>query len=164
MSRSVLILVRFFLLALLFTIFAGQTAFAADKKYRAVSDSGNVYELTIAAETIETMKPLPIMLSVKNAGGVPVSGVKVSCSLTMPAMAMPNNSPPIKESDEAGLYKGFFLLTMGGLWHVEFSFAGGSGEQNSVIIPIAGEVPGQSNDKSVDAQLEALFQDKGKTE
>ena len=62
--------------------------------------------------------------------------------MTMPAMAMPNNKPPIKESKNAGQYKGIFLLTMGGLWHVELTSTYSSGEQDTVIIPLPGSLSG----------------------
>ena len=74
----------------------------------------------------------------------------------MPAMAMPNNKPPIKESKNAGQYKGVFLLTMGGLWHVELTSTYSSGEQDTVIIPLPGSLSGDSED-SVDSKLESLF-------
>ena len=81
----------------------------------------------------------------------------------MPAMAMPSNKPPIKESSNAGQYEGVLLLTMGGLWHVDLLTVYGSGEQDSVVISIPGVISEQSGD-NVDAKLEALFQEQGETE
>jgi hypothetical protein len=74
----------------------------------------------------------------------------------MPAMAMPTNKPPIKEIGKTGQYKGILLLTMGGLWNVELTSTFLSGEQNTVVIPIAGVVSDEEED-SVDTKLENLF-------
>jgi hypothetical protein len=53
---------------------------------------------------------------------------------------------------------------MGGLWHVEISVVYKAGQQDFVLIPIAGLSSGQSQDKNVDSKLEELFkaQDNGK--
>ncbi len=149
---------------LAFSIFVVQIAGALEKQYHAISNSGNIYKLSIESETSEVMKPLLVTITVSDQDGIPVSGVKLSCSLTMPAMAMPNNKPPIKESGEIGQHKGVFLLTMAGLWHVNLSAVYSSGEQESVIISIPGVSSGQSDDNNIDAKLEALFQKQGDTE
>ena len=80
----------------------------------------------------------------------------------MPAMAMPNNRPPIKESSNAGQYQGVLLLTMGGLWHVQLSAVYSSGGQDSVVISIPGVLSEQSGN-NVDTKLEALFQEQDET-
>lgn len=140
---------------------AMQVAEAADNKYKAVSTAGNVYELSIGADTLEVMKPLPVTIAVSNQAGAPLAEVKISCALTMPAMAMPSNKPPIKASGQAGQYEGIFLFTMGGLWHVEITALYSSGEQDTTLIPLAVASSGQAKDKSVDTQLEELFHKQG---
>ena len=109
------------------------------------------------------MKPLPVTINVSSPNGTPVTGANIDCSLTMPAMAMPNNKPPIKESKKPGQYKGIFLLTMGGLWHIELTTTYSTGEQDSVVIPIPGVVT-KGGGESVDSKLEDLFHEKKTTE
>lgn len=139
-----------------------QAATESGQHYRAVSTAGNVYELSIAAESLQTMQPLPVVVTVSTADGRPVSRAKLSCSLTMPAMAMPHNAPPLKESAEAGRYEGIFLLTMGGVWNVELSALHISGSRDAVVIEIVGKAPEQKGGKDIDRQLEELFQSQKK--
>jgi YtkA-like len=131
-------------------------AFAKHISYHGTSDSGISYELIIESETPEVMKPLPVKINVSRPDGTPATEAKITCSLTMPAMAMPNNKPPIKESGKTGQYQGVFLLTMGGLWNVELTTAFVSGEQDTVVIPIPGVISDAKKD-SVDTKLEGLF-------
>lgn len=131
-------------------------AFAEHVKYQQASDAGFSYELTFESESPEVMKPLPIKLNVSTPEGSPVTGAQVLCSLTMPAMAMPNNMPPIKESEQAGQYTGIFLLTMGGLWHVELTMLYGDGKQDAIVIPIPGVIS-EEKEKNLDSKLESLF-------
>ena len=71
-------------------------------------------------------------------------------------MAMPSNTPPLKEGNRQGQYTGIFLLTMGGLWNVELTMSYGEGKQETVVIPIPGVVSdGQGN--AIDSKLESLF-------
>ena len=146
-----------------FSFFVLPVANASNNTYRATSSVGNAYELVIESETTEVMKPLPVTITLLSQDGSPISGANITCSLTMPAMAMPSNKPPIKESSNAGQYEGVLLLTMGGLWHVDLLTVYGSGEQDSVVISIPGVISEQSGD-NVDAKLEALFQEQGETE
>jgi hypothetical protein len=146
---------KILLLAILITI-APSFSFAEQVKYQQTSDAGFYYELTIESESPEVMKPLPVRLNVSTPEGSPVTGAQVNCSLTMPAMAMPNNMPPIKESEQTGQYKGIFLLTMGGLWHVELTMSYGDGKQDTVVIPIPG-VTSDGKESDVDSKLESLF-------
>ncbi len=162
-----MLLIRIFkfrtsLLTLAFLLSLGLFASAEEQAYQAVSDAGITYRITFAEETLEVMKPLHATLSMTADDGTPVSDAMVTCSLTMPAMAMPKNVPSVKPLGEAGLYEGLFLLTMGGLWHVELSIVSASGQTDFAVIPIAGVVSGDEAGDSVDAQLESLFQNKTK--
>ena len=141
-----------------------QASDATEKSYRAISSVGNVYELHIASEAAEIMKPLPVKIIVSTQEGLPISGAKIICSLTMPAMAMPSNNPPIKETDAVGQYESVFLLTMGGLWHVELSSVYSSGEQDTTLMTLPMATSGQSKDKTVETQLEELFHKQGEPE
>jgi hypothetical protein len=162
MYCSKIVVFRSLALSLIFLLLAVSAAFAEGQKHRVVSDAGNAYELTFAEESLEVMKPLRATLGIADATGKPVLDAKISCSLTMPAMAMPKNVPPMKPSEEAGVYEGVFLLTMGGLWHVEISAIDGSGQKDAAVIQIAGVASDGASGNSVDAQLESLFQDKKK--
>ena len=148
------------LFTLSFLLVFGLAAFAEEQAYQAVSEAGNTYRLTFAEETLEVLKPLHATLSFTAVGGNPVSDAMITCSLSMPAMAMPKNVPPLKPSGDAGHYEGIFLLTMGGLWHVEISTVTASGQKDFAVIPVVGVVSGGEADNSVDAQLELLFQNK----
>lgn len=150
--------------AFFFILFALLTtqSFAEHLKYQATSEAGATYELIIEAESTEVMKPLPVRLNIIDKNGDQISGARIDCSLTMPSMAMPTNKPPFKESDQPGQYKGVFLLTMGGLWHVELALSCCDGKDDTtdtVVIPIPGVMSdGTGND--LDNKLEDLFHEK----
>jgi hypothetical protein len=145
----------------LFLLFAFLTtqSFAEHTSYQTTSDAGVTYELIIETEIPEVMKPLPVRLNIKDKKGEVITGAQIDCSLTMPAMAMPNNKPPIKESDQPGQYRGMFLLTMGGLWHVELAMSCCDGKNESVIIPIPG-ILSDAKGNDIDKKLENLFHEK----
>ena len=145
-------------LFLLFTTFAFQ-AFAEEIRYQKTSDAGVTYELIIEAETPEVMKALPVRLNLFDEEGTQITGAQIGCSLTMPAMAMPNNKPPIKESDQPGQYEGIFLLTMGVLWHVELTMSCCNGKNDAIVIPVPG-VMSDSKENDIDDKLESLFHEK----
>jgi hypothetical protein len=149
---------RIVVLFLLFAAF-NSPSFAEHITYQTTSDAGMTYELTIEAERPEVMKPLPFVLNIIDKNGEKISGAQINCSLTMPAMAMPSNKPPIKEVAQTGQYKGVFLLTMGGLWHAELSLSCCNGRTDTVVIPIPG-VMSDSNGNEIDKKLEDLFHDK----
>jgi len=145
-------------LALFITVVTFTSSFANEISYKATSDQGLTYELIVEAESPEVMKPLPVKLHIIDKDGVAINGAQLSCALTMPAMAMPTNMPPLKESDTPGEYKGIFLLTMGGLWHVELTMTCCGGNTDTVVIPIAGVIS-DGNENDVDSKLESLFQE-----
>jgi hypothetical protein len=147
---------------ILFATLTSSSACAEHMRYQETSEAGISYELIIASETAAVMKPLPVKINILRPDGTPATGAKIDCSLTMPAMAMPTNKPPIKEIGKTGQYKGIFLLTMGGLWNVELTSTFLSGEQNTVVIPIAGVVSDEKED-SVDTKLENLFHEEKDT-
>jgi YtkA-like len=141
---------------ILIAALTSSSTFAEYIRYHETSDSGVAYELIIEAETPEVMKPLPVKINVSRPDGSPAAEAHISCSLTMPAMAMPINKPPLKESGKTGQYKGVFLLTMGGLWNVELTSTFVSGEQDTVVIPIPGVIT-DAKKNSVDTKLEDMF-------
>jgi len=125
-------------------------------RFQQISATGYNYELIIDESTPDVMKPLHAHLFIKGIGNAPVTGAQIVCSLTMPAMAMPKNMPPIKESSTPGQYDGIFLLTMGGLWNVELTTTYSSGARDHVVILLPGIMP-NGNNTDVDAKLETLF-------
>lgn len=147
---------------ILFTGLISSSSLAENIRYQETSSSGISYELIIEADAAEVMKPLPVKINILKPDGSPKTGAKLSCSLTMPAMAMPTNKPPIKESDKAGQYEGIFLLTMGGLWNVELTATFISGKKDTVIIPIPGAISADK-ENSIDTKLEELFHEENTT-
>ena len=145
-----------FVSTILFAVLPSSSSFAEHLRFQETSEAGVSYELVIESETPEVMKPLPVKINVSNPKGTPITGAQISCSLTMPAMAMPTNKPPIKESAKSGQYKGVFLLTMGGLWQVKLATSYGDGKQDTVVISIPG-VMSEGNTNDVDSKLESLF-------
>lgn len=132
------------------------SAFAGNKTLNNTSDSGVLYELTFESESPEAMKPLPVRIGLSGPDGTPISGARITCSLSMPAMAMARNAPTIKESSIAGQYESIFLITMGGLWDVELTTVYDTGRTEIVIIPFYG-VNAESTGNGVDTKLEELF-------
>lgn len=140
----------------LITIATTSSTFAEHVRYQETSNAGMSYELVVETKTTEVMKPLPIKINVLTQDGAPISGAQITSSLTMPAMAMPSNKPPIKEGDTPGQYEGVFLLTMGGLWHVELASIYSSGQKDLVVIPIS-VIASKDGDHTIDSKLEDLF-------
>lgn len=78
--------------------------------------------LELGTDVLVTMKKIPFRLTVKDAGGQPVTGAKVSCELTMPSMAMPENRPKVTERD--GHYGGELIFTCAqGAWRLSCEVA-----------------------------------------
>ena len=143
---------------ILFTFTTSSYSYAEHISFHETSEAGISYELVIESDTTDVMKPLPVTINISDPNGEPVTGAQISCSLVMPAMAMPSNKPPIKESEKPGQYKGLFLLTMGGLWQVELLSTFMTGEQDAVVIPIP-SVISEGGEDSADSKLENLFQE-----
>ena len=156
MSKTAL---YFSFFALILTITTN--AYAEHLRYEAISDSGIVYELIVESENPEVLKPLPVKINVSDQNGKSMTGSQITCLLTMPAMAMPTNKPPLKATGVDGQYSGIFVLTMGGLWHVELEATYSSGEKEAVVIPIPGVV--SENDSEVETKLEDLFHENKKS-
>lgn len=150
--------VQYLLLVILLAFAIISNASAEHIKYEATSEFGINYELIIESEAPEVLKPLPVKLNVSDQDGNGIKGAQISCSLTMPAMAMPTNKPPVKATGVEGQYSSLFLLTMGGLWHVELTATYSSGETDRITIPVPGVV--SDNDSDLNAKLEELFQEK----
>lgn len=157
-------MLRIAILSLTIVTTAGSlNAFAEHIRVLSTSESGVQYELIIESETPDPMKPLPVRINLSAPDGTPVTGAKIDCSLTMPAMAMPHNTPPTKETETPGEYKGIFLITMGGLWVAELSAIYDSEQKDSVVIHLP-YVKTKGSENDVNAKLEELFQGKKQSE
>lgn len=122
----------------------------------AISERGYHYHLEVAAEKIEVMKPLPVTLTIIDPFGEPVSDAVVTCSLTMPAMAMPLNTPTLKKASGQPGFHGIFLLTMGGLWQMETTAIYPNALRDTAVLPFRALAP-DSDDPNVNQKLENLF-------
>ena len=90
MKSTLQILSVFFIL-----IITTSSSFAEHIRYQEVSNAGMSYELVIETKAPDVLKPLPFKINVSTPDGDPIAEAQITCSLTMPAMAMPNNKPPI---------------------------------------------------------------------
>jgi|GEM_PF-3923306 len=163
MKVVVPVVLGLFLLLPATNIYAKSAKTTTQQKFSAQSKLGYTYQLSFAAERLEAMKPLPATLRVTDPAGQPVPGAKLSCVLTMPAMAMPLNSPSIKAGDLPGDYQCVVLLTMSGLWEMGVDATYGSGAQDRVVLSFVGVNPGSGeSDDAVNKRLEELFHEKDK--
>jgi phosphopantothenate synthetase len=73
--------------------------------------------------TVDPFPPTPmgettLQLTLRDAGGQPVSGANVRFDLTMPGMEMPPNRP--EATDEGnGVYRAQAIFTMAGEWEIQ---------------------------------------------
>ena len=73
--------------------------------------------LELYADELVTMTAIPFRLTIRDAAGRPLTGAKVSCDMTMPSMAMPENRPKISEQN--GSYGGELIFTCAmGAWRI----------------------------------------------
>jgi hypothetical protein len=84
-------------------------AAAASMPIQATTNSFGSAVLELQTDELVTMTALPFRLILHDEAGRPVTGAKVDCELSMPAMAMPENRPKIVERD--GAYAGEMILT-----------------------------------------------------
>jgi len=157
MRPCVPILLSLLLSLLATTATCAEPSSSADNRFEATSNLGYTYRLNFAEDHADVMKPLHATVQILTADGALVSGATLDCALTMPAMAMPTNAPSLKESTP-GSYQGIFLLTMGGLWHMETNVAYADGRTDRAVVAFAGVDPG-SYDNAVSKKLESLFQE-----
>lgn len=73
--------------------------------------------LELDADELVTMTVIPFRLTIRDAAGQPLTGAKVSCDMTMPSMAMPENRPKVSERN--GSYGGELIFTCAmGAWRI----------------------------------------------
>lgn len=84
-----------------------------------------VLSMTPAAPA--AMKPVVLLLTLRDSDGRAVNDAEVACDLTMPGMAMPDNKPKLSAEGD-GRYRAETVFTMSGAWRVEASVSRPSGE------------------------------------
>lgn len=91
---------------------------AAPVLVRAANSSAGGALLELQVDELVTMTPIPFRLLITEADGRPVTGARVSCDMTMPSMAMPENRPRVSERD--GAYVGEMIFTCAmGVWRID---------------------------------------------
>ncbi len=96
------------------------------------SGSGVTARLSLSPAPAPVMKPIRLSVTLTDAGGRPIEGRQVSFDLSMPAMAMAPNRPPVTAAGD-GVYEATTLLSMAGEWRLTVE-ADGQGE--TVTIPL----------------------------
>jgi len=82
--------------------------------------AGGTAVLEFAAAPLISMSAIPLRLELMGMDGTPQAGATIHCDLTMPAMAMPENRPAMREI-APGIYAGEAVFTMAGAWQATFS-------------------------------------------
>jgi hypothetical protein len=96
---------------------APMTAAAAPIRIAATNAAPGSAVLELQTDELVTMTAIPFRLLINDAAGRPLSGARVSCDMTMPAMTMPENRPKVIERD--GAYGGEMIFTCAmGAWRI----------------------------------------------
>jgi len=82
--------------------------------------AGGTAVLEFSAAPLVSMSAIPMRLELMGVDGTPQAGAAIHCDLTMPAMAMPENRPALREI-APGIYTGEAIFTMAGAWQATFS-------------------------------------------
>jgi hypothetical protein len=91
--------------------------------------------LEFQADELVTMTPILFRLFIADASGRPLTGAKVSCDMTMPSMAMPENRPRATERD--GAYAGEMIFTCAmGAWRIACTAEKTDGSRQTVTFDI----------------------------
>ena len=103
-------------LALVATAACGGAA-AGDAAVLERSASGMTGRLTVSPQPAAAMKPLRFSVALTDAAGRPAAGRSVAFDLSMPAMTMAPNRPPVSEVS-IGVYEATSMLFMPGEWRL----------------------------------------------
>lgn len=110
------------LLLLATLLWAGlRPAYAAPETTRLEARGANGYRgvLEFSAAPLVTMRAIPFRVTLRDPQGAAVTGARLTCDLTMPAMPMPENRPEIRPDDSG--YRGRAIFTMAGAWQAEIA-------------------------------------------
>lgn len=91
-------------------------ATAASTRIAASGQAGYRGVLEFAASPLRTMRPTAFTLTLYDATGLETTAPDPSCSLVMPAMAMPENRPRLTRA--SGHFAGEAIFTMAGAWQM----------------------------------------------
>ncbi|AMV72716.1 hypothetical protein JCM30471_12320 [Desulfuromonas carbonis] len=91
-------------------------AMAASTRIAASGQAGYRGLLEFAASPLQTMRPTAFTLTLQDPTGLETTAPDASCSLVMPAMAMPENRPRVTRS--GGHFAGEAIFTMAGAWQM----------------------------------------------
>ncbi len=125
---------RLAVLALLFCLTV-PAAYAAPIVLQAREAAPGTAVLELYVDELVTMTRVPFRLIFRDAGGRPVSGARVSCDMTMPSMAMPENRPKVAERD--GAYTGEMIFTCAmGAWQISCVAEKDDGSRQTAVFDI----------------------------
>jgi len=134
-SRAAILLA---LLILTAPVYARAVATAGTDAPRTRLEAGNEQGyrgvLTFAAAPLVTMRPTPFRLVLFDPRGRRTTAPEIACDLTMPAMPMPDNRPPLTPGETA--YSGEAIFTMAGAWRVSILVLSAGGAQSRLIFDI----------------------------
>lgn len=91
--------------------------------------------LVLEAAPLVTMQEIPFELRIVDAGGKAVTGLMITSDMSMPAMPMPPNNPPVLPHDDR--YHGTVVFTMAGAWLATFTVTPAQGRP----FPLAFDIP-----------------------
>jgi len=111
-------------------------AWTAPVTFQSAVDGSGSAVLELDTDVLVTMTMTPFRLSIKDAAGTPLTGAKVRCELTMPAMAMPENRPKVTERED-GSYGGELIFTCAqGAWRMTCQAEKGDAGSQTMIFDI----------------------------
>jgi len=91
--------------------------------------------LVLEAAPLVTMQEIPFELQVVDAAGKAMTGLAITSDMSMPAMPMPPNNPPVHPYDDR--YRGTVVFTMAGAWLASFTVTPAQGKP----FPLAFDIP-----------------------
>ena len=109
-------------------------ATAASTRIAASGQAGYRGVLEFAASPLRTMRPTAFTLTLYDATGLETTAPDPSCSLVMPAMAMPENRPRLTRA--SGHFAGEAIFTMAGAWEMTVNIQRPGYDQEHVIFKI----------------------------
>jgi len=105
-----------FVTALILALLPPGLATAASTRINASGQGGYRGVLEFAASPLRTMRPTAFTLTLQDPTGLETTAPDPSCSLVMPAMAMPENRPRMTRSGDH--FSGEAVFTMAGEWQM----------------------------------------------
>lgn len=114
-----------------FFILAATTVFATETVIKTGTDQPVTATLTFSASPLKSMTEIPFLVDFDNKD---IHIQSAACSLTMPAMAMPDNHPKLTCTEHSCTGKAIF--TMAGAWQSTFGLIMQDGSHTSIVFDI----------------------------